>query len=201
MSEVSPAIQKLASLNTQQVAIGSVVIAVMYYMFMYDDGKRLEQSIAASKTSIQQYQTDLEQYAKAEEEAKVFNEALAIEGPKFDAIIKYMPEKLTEFDVMEILSTEAKAAGGRVRSNNAVRATSQDSSQIYKIIQADLNLDITYSQFLQFLSYLTKTDKIIILREFSISKTKEENEGEVLLNINAKFEGYQYNPKEENAGG
>ncbi|MCB9026157.1 MAG: type 4a pilus biogenesis protein PilO [Bdellovibrionaceae bacterium] len=200
MSEVSPAIEKLSSLTNQQLVIGSIIIAALYYMLMYDDGTRLENAIATTKTSIQTYQAQLQEYQKAEEEAKAFKLALDQEGPKFDAIVKFMPVELSEFEVLEILSTEVKAAGGRVKSSNAVREKTE-GEQIYNKIEAKLGLEITYSQFLLFLSYITKVDKIISLKEVSFSRKNEELDGEMLLTVDATFIAYQYKPKEVGADG
>lgn len=200
MSEVSPNIEKLSSLSNKQLVIGGIVLAAIYYMFLYDDGTRLENTIASTKTSIQGYQVQLQEYQKAEEEAKAFKAALDQEGPKFDAIVKYMPAELSEFEVMEILSTEVKAAGGRVKSTNAIRSA-QNDKEIYNKIEAEIGLEITYSQFLLFLSYLTKVDKIISLKKVSFSKKNEELDGEMLLNVDAKFVAFQYKPKEVGADG
>ena len=131
---------------------------------------------------------------KAEEDAKKYKEALEQEGPKFEAIVKYMPTELSEFEVMEVLSTEVKAAGGRVKSTNA-KALPQNDKDLYHTIGVDLTLEITYSQLLLFLSYLTKTDKIITLKQVTMSKRDKEIEGESLLSFSGQFEAYKYNPK------
>ncbi|MCB0356043.1 MAG: type 4a pilus biogenesis protein PilO [Bdellovibrionales bacterium] len=191
MSEQSPLVEKLSALTLKQALAGSVGLAFLYYLLMYNDGSSLEKAIKNTKQNIQTQQIELRKFEKAEEDAKRFKAALAEEGPKFESIIKYMPAELSEFEVMEILSSEVKAAGGRVKSTNATKVTS-NSKDIYETIGVDLTLEITYSQLLLFLSYLTKTDKIVSLKEASINTNRQEVDGETLVSFFGHFEAYKY---------
>lgn len=194
MREINPNIEKISLLSQRQIVIGAAIVLGLYYMFMYEDGIQLESGVKTAKQNIKKIEGEIQSYKKAEEDAKIFRAAIEKDASKFDAIVKYMPAELSEFEVMEMLSTEVKAAGGRVKSSSAIKKNGGDN-QIYNVIEATMSLEISYSQFLLFLSYITKLEKIITLSKLSLKRVNVKIEGETLLNVDANFEAYQYSPK------
>ena len=107
----SPVVEKINSLSPQQSMILGLVIAAIYYFMIYDDGSRIESKIKSSKGQISSSRAELESLKKAEQDAKRFANIKKEMGDSLSEVVKYIPEELNDFDLMGILSTEAKAAG------------------------------------------------------------------------------------------
>ncbi len=192
----SPIVEKIGSLSRGQAFVGSAILALLYYMFMYNNGANLQKNIAALKKQTTDLQQEIKKYEKAKEDAKAYKLALDEEGPKFAAIVKFLPEELSEFQVMEILSTEAKAVGARVKGTTS-SPTKASKDDIYHTISVNMQLELTYTQLLLFLSYITKVDRVISLKSFTISRRNAELDGEALLDVKADFLAYRYNPESD----
>jgi Tfp pilus assembly protein PilO len=190
----NPAIEKLAMLSRQQTIIGAVIVAAAYFMFFYNSGQSFEAKLQANQKQIADTKAELKKYEKAKEDAKAYKQSISEEGPKFETILRFLPEELSEFQVMELLSTEAKAAGARLKGSfsNPVK---NDKDSLYHSLSVKLQLEVTYTQLLLFLSYISKVDRVIALKNFTINKKNLEVDGEMLLDVTAEFHAYKYNPE------
>ena len=194
------AISRINNLSLGQTWMVSLILCALYWGMMYDDGSKLEQQIKTNQTQIGQAQRDLQSMAQAEEDAKRYRKAMEQAGERLDKIVKYVPAKLSDFDLMGILSTEAKAAGANI-SNVTAKGVAKPSNAVYEEVSVDVILEASYTQVLLFLSYLTRTDKIITLRQVNLSRTEESSvDGESLIKFQGIFVGYRYAGEAQSGG-
>ncbi len=193
----NPIVQKINGLSTGMCWLVSLALLGVYYGVMYDSGSTAHTKIDEAKKSIEAASKEIKSLEKAEADAKAYQETLKQMGERLQQVTKYIPEELTDFDLMGILSSEAKAAGASI--SNIVAATAAvDTSSIYQEVGVSVQLKASYTQLLQFLSYITRADKIIVLKAVTMRKTTNvTSEGEALLDFDAQFAGYRYSKNDE----
>ncbi len=163
--------ERLKRLTSGMALMLGLVIAGLYYAFMYDSGEALETSIKNSRAEYESTTKDLERLEKAISDAERFKLTVASLGAEMDRILLAIPAKLTSLDLMKTMSTEAKAVGvdiNSVSSTGSVVPNKDPADQFYEGIPIDIALSGTYNQIMLFLSNLTRLDKIIVAKKLNL---------------------------------
>jgi len=90
------------------------------------------------------------------------------------------------------LSEQARAAGVTLSNVVAINGKSP-SGAIYEEVKVRVQFKATFSQLLLFLSFITRTDKIIVLKDAKLNKSDENGiTGAAVINFSGAFVGYRY---------
>lgn len=186
---------KIKNLTAGKAALVGGVVALLYYMVLYDDGSSKEQGIQTMSSQLVKVKTELSQIDKTLSDASRFEKLAKDMGEEVDKVISYLPINFSATDMMKMLSTEAKASGSnivRVRANSMARPGSHRSGEkFYEELKVSVELEGTYSQLLLFLSFLTRVDKIITMDSLTMTSSSSKD-GANLLKFGGDFVGYRY---------
>lgn len=194
--------QKLQNLTMGKAVMVGVVLAVLYFFLMYNDGTALQTNIANTTTEIQTKEAELEKIKKAVSDAERYQNTKRALGAELDSVLKAIPAQLTSQDLMKIVSTEAKAMGINLNidaSGNSGGGPTDDKSVFFEPVMVNLSLDGTYNQLMSFLSAITKVDKIITLSSLTLVNSAAgrapEDSGPISLKLTAEMRAYRYLPQ------
>ena len=181
--------------NKKAIIIGLVLMGAYYGLF-YNSGKSYKQQIIQSEQKIKTTKRQIAELEKSEEDAKRYKKLLGEFEDKLVSISKYIPEKLTDYQLMSFLSSRAKEAGAKVLSTSSAKESTVEESEdsFYQSINVELQISASFKQLMIFLSNLSKADKIVSLKRMSL-KLNNSNSSDGLganLVFNGLFTGYKY---------
>ena len=186
----------------QSLLIGLVIAAIYFFMpGCYDDGTDLTKKIKEANAQIQKNIEDKKRVQQAIETFKRFKETQANLGSKFDRLIKYIPNDFKTVEQMNIISSEAKAAGASLQS--LTDAGMGNRYQFYEEILVEVALTGSYSQLVLFLANLTNTNKVMVLKEMQLNAISvnlqevQDLESLATVKFTGTFIGYRYRDDKE----
>ena len=195
-----PLIEKIKSMPPIQAAIIGFVLALIFYLLWFDSGVSQKRQISSITKDIGVLSNELVTLEKAVVDADKLNRLIEQVGEGVNKLSKYIPEKLTDTDVVKDLSTSARSVGATVVGIR-VKSAKSNSDDIYDLVSVEVELRGVFDEIMAFLSQLTKVDRIYTLEDMNFSiKRRGEHRSEV--SFKTTVVGYRYRPdKGENKGG
>jgi type IV pilus assembly protein PilO len=189
--------QMLKDLTIGKAAVISLVLSAIYYFALFDDGSSIQAQIDATTVGINESRTELAKIEKAIVDAAQFEKTSAELGEQMDKVRRAIPEGLTNFDMMKIISQEAKSVGANITSisgSSGGTPGKQKDGTFYEPIGVSVSISGTYNQMMTFLSNLTKLDKIVVVTTLDFTATVGGKVGLLTptMNLNANLVGYRF---------
>lgn len=183
---------RLADLSVARCLIGSAIIGALYWSVGYDSGSKFRTEISnlnAKSTKVEEEFTKLDRQLK---EILVLKEAQERDATRLNALMAFIPEKLTKTDMMRTLSNEAKAVGvsiNQIKDGAAEKGKKPgDSAEFYEEIGVDIDLVGGFSQLVLYLANLTRLNQIFSVKNLELSSAGDKDE----LKMGSKIIGYRY---------
>ena len=186
---------KVASQSMNRIALFSLVAAAIYFFTVYDSGSVVEQQIAELKTQI-----DVEMGKKSETEKILKKEEqmradVALLAKTYEEVKAKIP---IEFDASEMrLIVEQISTGVGVKiakltntQDNRTLGPSFQQSLVEQVVM-DYELQGHYNQILNFITELSKVEKILKVEDFRIEPIRAGNTPSTSLRITTKVIGYK----------
>jgi Tfp pilus assembly protein PilO len=181
---------RLADLSIPRCVIGSAIIGALYYTVGYDSGLKFKTEIAATSAKATKVEEEYTKLDRSLKEILVLKDAQARDASRLDALMAFIPEKLTKTDMMRTLSNEAKAVGisiNQIKDSLAERGKKSDSVEFYEEIAVDLDLVGGFSQLVLYLANLTRLNQIFSVKNLELTSTSKDE-----LKMSSKIIGYRY---------
>lgn len=176
-------IKLLAELSLPRIIILSLIATAAYYFTYFDDGTELKTQIEAANSTVsteQARRVGIEKTMKKEEEMRGNLLQLA---RSLEVVKSKIPFEFKDTQMSAILNAASEASGINVleMSTNPSAQTAPppmpvtDPSMIkpedlISEVRFNIVLSGSYESFLKFLDVLTKEDKVIKVRNFTIEK-------------------------------
>jgi Tfp pilus assembly protein PilO len=189
--------EQLRNLTFGKAVAISLVLAAVYYFSVYDDGSGLQNQIKAAREELNKNTTEIAKIKTAMADAERYQQTMAQLGAEMEKITKAVPAQLSSFDLMKIVSNEAKTLGVQInslRAKEAFRAT-ENKDAIFEPVGVDIELTGTYNQVMEFMSSLTRLDKIVSIKSFNLSSridSGRKGDPSPTMNFKAELSGYRY---------
>jgi Tfp pilus assembly protein PilO len=123
------------------------------------------------------------------EEIRALKAAQEKDAERLNVFLGFIPEKLSNFEMMRTLSNEAKAVGVNINSIKDSGQTSGKTGEFYEEIGVDISLEGSFAQLLLFLSNLTRLNQIVTLNTLEI---RGGGAVDAPLSMAAQIRGYRY---------
>lgn len=188
---------RLADLSIGRCLLGSAIIGALYYSVGYDSGTKFKTEMAASRVQMAKVEEELAKLERQIKEILVLKAAQDRDAERLNALMAFIPEKLTKTDMMRTLSNEAKAVGvniNQIRDSGMVRSRGQkvgaDPTEFYEEIGVDIDLVGGFPQLVLFLANLTRLNQILSVASLELSGGGGVGKDD--LAMTAKILGYRY---------
>lgn len=182
-------LNKLAEFPPGRVVVFSLVICGLYYLVGYDSGAAHLANVESYKAQLAEIQQKSEKVDKEIDEIRALKAAQEKDSERLNILLGFIPEKLSNFEMMRTLSNEAKAVGVNINSIRDSGASSAKSGEFYEEIGVDVNLEGSFSQLLLFLSNLTRLNQIVTVNTLDL---RGLSGADGALSMNAQVRGYRY---------
>jgi Tfp pilus assembly protein PilO len=193
-------IVKLSELPWLQVLMFSFVAAALYYFGLFDDGTSMRNRLQQTTTQLADSKKKLDETKKAMADAARFESEVKATTEQFSKLIEYMPENMSQSDLMSMVAKQAAAAGAKVTRIEPVSAVqNQTKAEVYDPVRVNITLSGTFTQILSFLSNLSQVPRLLTFDKLNLatpgdsaSPTADLSETPV-LSFEGTLVGYRYN--------
>jgi Tfp pilus assembly protein PilO len=183
-----------ADLSMARLAIVAVFVTAGYFFMYYDNGEKLETQIAGVKGQLdaeKAKRVEIEKRMKKEEEMRGNLLQLA---RTLDIVKSKIPNEFNEIEVSSIVNRASSAS--QVKISNLKRNTSvsvetssvgakKTGAELVEEVKFDIEMAGSFNHIIQFVDVLSKEEKTIKIRNFTIEKTANNN----LEDANVRFRG------------
>lgn len=191
---------RLRALQLKYVLGVSLLLPILYY-FLYFNPPNENQTISEYEQQLIQLEGEIKKLDReilGGDQVKIDLEAVKKEIKVFSSYFETKPNAKT---IEQIISDEARASGISFTTLQKIESNSADpSSDISKINVSEFiarrvieaSFTGTYIELMRFLSYLSRTDKIISLKQIELrSEAGERSNKSIRLAFIADFETYE----------
>lgn len=189
---------KIKSMTTTKAAIIGVIIAGVYYLLAFDSGEERKNTIAIidkELTSLNQETTKLE---KTSVDAQRFVDLARELGASINKIVKYIPEELTDAEIVKNLSVSARSVGAKIIGIKSRSRSVKQQHDFYDELPVVVELIGTYGQIMAFLSQLTQVERIYTVKNMSFALQRREERSDIKFTTTVV--GYKYKGNNEDEG-
>lgn len=194
---------RLADFHWSRCLIMSLLVGLAYYLIGYDNGAVLQAGVAAATEKMTKLQEELAKLDKQLEEIRILKNAQERDAERLNALMAFIPEKLTKTDLMRTLSNEAKTVGVNINSirdssSSKLAKKKSDPTEFYEEIGVEIDLVGDFPQLVLFLANLTRLNQILSVESLAL-KPSSSKDDKVDISMSAKILGYRYLGAEEMA--
>ena len=189
---------KIKSMTTTKAAIIGVIITGVYYLLAFDSGEERKNTIASidkELTSLNQETTKLE---KTSVDAQRFVDLARELGASINKIVKYIPEELTDAEIVKNLSVSARSVGAKIIGIKSRSRSVKQQHDFYDELPVVVELIGTYGQIMAFLSQLTQVERIYTVKNMSFALQRREERSDIKFTTTVV--GYKYKGNNEDEG-
>ncbi len=177
---------QLASWTMQKALIASVIAGALYYFMLYDDGSSIQTQLNQVQSEIQTQEAksaEADAALKKVEQLRVAGDALS---DQFKLVSAAIPTDVQMSDIIRAVDTVARASAVSIKSKEPNAVINRD---FYEEIPLSISLQGKFSQINMFLYYLTSMQRIMKVKEFTISRVNSGNNNTPLDNTMLDFSG------------
>ena len=185
--------EKVRSIKVTTAAIMGLVIALLYYLAFFDDGSQRKNQIIRVEKDLASLNQEMLTLEKTFVDAKRLVELAKELGESINKVLKYIPEELTDTEVVKSLSIAARAVGAKIVGIRSRSRSAQQNNELYDELPVVVELVGTYGQVVAFLARLTHVERIYTVRDMKfnvISGDKDSKDSKVRFTTTVV--GYKY---------
>ncbi len=189
--------EKIQSMTALKAGVIGLGIAGAYYILLFNDGGETARRIASTEEELKKMSREISILEGTFTDASRLTKIAEEMGESMNRVAKYIPEKLTDSELVKNLSSAARAVGAKVVSISS-KSRVDSSSGLYVEIPVGIELVGTYGQMMSFLAQLTQGERIYTVKNMSYATYRGESRtsgSEVKLS--ATVVGYTYIPSKE----
>lgn len=186
-------LMRLADLTIGRCILVSAIIGSLYYAVGYDSGSKFKLEMSNSRVQLAKVEEELAKVERQIKEILVLKAAQDRDAERLNALMSFIPEKLTKTDLMRTLSNEAKAVGVNINQisdsgSGRGKKSTADPTEFYEEIGVNIDLVGGFPQLVLFLANLTRLNQILSVNSLELAGSAGKED----LAMNAKIIGYRY---------
>lgn len=193
----------IADLSFPRILVLSVLAGVAYYFVYFDDGSQIQTQVESVNNSITEETTrraGIEKTMKKEEEMRGNLLQLA---RNLDIVKSKIPTEFKDTQMSAIINNASVASGVNVleltttgKFGDQPKVAPKDKSAIrpedlIEEVKFNITVSGSYDAFIKFLDVLTKEEKVIKIRNFSIEKNSAANIDDDSIRFKGEVVGFK----------
>ena len=193
-------VQQLAELQWSRVAVGGLVLTILYWAALFDDGSQLIAQTTAARQEQAQKEKELQDAKTELANADQFELKVKEMASQFEKIVEFMPENMSIADLTAIATEQASRAGLKLMKTEPNSSSQAGSEQagFYTTTKLNITLEGGFSEIATFLSNVTKIPRLLTFQNLELASTAEADPERPKLIVTGTLVGYKYSrPKSQ----
>lgn len=186
---------KVASQSMNRIALFSLVAAAIYFFTIYDSGAAIEQQIATLKAEVDvetSKKSETEKILKKEEQMRA---DVALLAKTYEEVKAKIPIEFDASEMRLIVEQISNSVGIKISKltntqDNRTLGPAFQQSLVEQVVM-DYELQGHYNQILNFITELSKVEKILKVEDFKVEPIRTGNSPSTALKITTKVIGYK----------
>ena len=197
---------KVAGQSMNRIALFSLVAAAVYFFTLYDSGATIEQQIVEIKAQVDvetSKKSETEKILKKEEQMRA---DVALLAKTYEEVKAKIPIEFDSSEMRLIVEQISNSVGIKIAKltntqDNRTMGPAFQQNLVEQVVM-DYELHGHYNQILNFITELSKVEKILKVEDFTIETLKASNSPSTQLKMTTKVIGYkQAQPTKPKVGG
>lgn len=159
---------RLAGLSIVHTLAAGLIVVGIYYFSLYDDGASLDVNLKKIESELKAEQDKEKEVQQAYLEQEKIKKEVEQLGQQFVLASKAIPTEHQVGDILLSISTLASAAGVNVMQQQQGKETLKE---IVEEKPMKVKLEGTFTEIVRFLDYLSRLERILRVRDFTISRS------------------------------
>ncbi len=180
----------LASLSPRSAMLIGAVLAVLYYLLVFDNGASLDQNLQQAQARIVEAEQQLKATQEAFANAERFEREVKSIVDQFAVVIEYMPEGMNSTDLMSIVSELTTKTGLKLVRTEPI--SGGEKGTFYEPIRMSFAFEGSFAQILTFLSEISKVPRLITFEGVDLSTVPNSDPEMPQLLFSGTIVAYRY---------
>lgn len=185
---------KLKSMTPVQALVIGLGLMGVYYLAVFNSGASIQSASDKVRSEINQKKAELVRANQLIGENQAITQEEQLKEASLAELVRIAPGGLTGSELMRIISNEIKASGANLVRlvDSSATNTGQKSEKFVLEVPVQIEIEGTFSQILVFLSYLTRVDRLLLMKDYRL-EAKVEGTKLKNLKLTADFSGFKTN--------
>jgi len=160
-------LMRLASFSAQKAFVISILLGAVYYFVFFNSGVEIENRIVAQEAEIAQEEARARDADIALKEVEQVRTTVGALSEQFKLVSQALPSTVQMADIIRTVDQTAKASGVLIKSKEPLPASNKE---YYEELPLRVVMEGTYSELTLFLYYLANYERIMKVKNFTISQ-------------------------------
>ncbi|HRO66612.1 MAG TPA: type 4a pilus biogenesis protein PilO [Pseudobdellovibrionaceae bacterium] len=179
---------KLNLYSMVQILSFSVVLSMIFYFTMYDDGHQVRSEIAALSQQVSEESAKKAETEKVLAEEARMKESVVLLSQQYQELSRRIPTALTSIELNRNIDAFARNAGVNIKSRKPLETT---KGQIVEEVPIEVSLEGSFAELAQFVYVVASSERVTALRSFSFLPIEKSTR----LKFEGVVVGYQIAPE------
>src|SRR5688572_20317907 len=176
-------LKQLATLDNQKILVGAVLVGLIYYAVLYNDGATIETEIATVRQEVNAEEEKKKDTVATLAEEKRMKQAVVILSEQYQVISKTLPTQLSEHEINGALQGYARDTRVRIKSS---RPGVPEKMEIVQEVPWEITLEGKFPEIMKFITHVSSSERLTRLKSIVIAPVA--NQGTAPVGIgNATF--------------
>lgn len=186
-------IERLKPIPMSYFVAGAVALAGLYYWMYFDSGSGIQGRIDSQTQEMEAVKKSLSDTEAVIGDKQKFEQEYNTVSDQFRAAIEYLPSSFNIQSLLKQIYNEARSAGIELEKTVPLPSTGAGggSKQFYEELNIDVTLSGTYPQLTLFLSYISRLQRIVNIRNVEI-KFEKLADSTPFLTMKGTLVSYRY---------
>lgn len=185
-------VDKLKTIPSHFLAGGALALALLYYFLYFDSGEAILARTVAKRTELAGVQKSLSDTEAVIGDRQKFEQEYNRVSDQFRAAIEYLPSNFNIQSLLRQIYSEARSAGIELeRTAPQQKSGAPPTDQFYQELLIDVTLTGSYPQLTLFLSYISRLQRIVNIRDIELTAVRVVD-GTQFLTMKGTLVSYRY---------
>ncbi|MBX3040281.1 MAG: type 4a pilus biogenesis protein PilO [Bdellovibrionaceae bacterium] len=179
---------KLNLYSMVQILSFSVVLSMIFYFTMYDDGHQVRADISQLTQQLNEESIKKEKTEKILAEEALMKESVVLLSQQYQELSRRIPTSLTSIELNRNIDAFARNAGVSIKSRRPLAIT---KGQIVEEVPIEISLQGSFAELAQFVYVVASSERVTALRSFTFTPIEKSTQ----LKFDGVVVGYQIAPE------
>jgi type IV pilus assembly protein PilO len=191
---MNPFVVKFGSMEMSKVFFIAAILGFFYYFKVFNDGSEIEARISSLQQELSLESSKKQETQKALGEVERMRKAVGELGNRYQDLIRQLPTELTSLEINRSIDEFSRDSGINIVSRQPENGI---SNEIFVEELVTIEAESDYSKLAQFIYFLSRSERLIAIKNFNIRRASESDDNSNLLKFRGTVINYRLAPEKQ----
>ena len=189
---MNPLIVKFGSMEMSKVFFIAAVLGFFYYFKVFNYGSEIEARLSSLQQELSLESNKKQETQKALADVERMRKAVGELGSRYQDLIRQLPTDLTSLEINRSIDDFSRDSGINIISR---RPEDGISNEVFVEELVTIEAESDYSKLAQFIYFLSRSERLIAIKNFNIKRESDSGESSNLLKFRGTVINYRLAPE------